>query len=89
MKVTINRNICGASLNACEHCFSFFAQHPEGVDRYCIVEQVDDGSNLLTLTLLTDNQERTVVLDEQQREAVAMDGWASLVDFVPKFYRAG
>jgi hypothetical protein len=29
------------------------------------------------------------VLDEQQREAVAMDGWASLVDFVPKFYRAG
>jgi hypothetical protein len=87
MKVTINRNICGASLNACEHCFSFFAQHPEGVDRYCIVEQVDDGSDLLTLTLLTDQTERTVVLDEQQRQAVALDGWSSLVDFVPQFYR--
>ncbi|HZY41365.1 MAG TPA: hypothetical protein VFF59_05115 [Anaerolineae bacterium] len=88
MKVTINRNICGASLNACEHCFSFFAQHPEGVDRYCIVDQVDDQSDLLTLTLLTDNVERTVVLDEKAREAVALDGWASLVDFVPRFYRA-
>jgi len=70
MKVTINRNICGASLNACEHCFSFFAQHPEGVDRYCIVEQVEDGSDLLTLKLLTDNTERTLVLDEKQRELV-------------------
>ncbi len=88
MKVTINRNICGASLNACEHCFSFFAQHPEGVDRYCIVDQVDDHSDLLTLTLMTDNQERTVVLDEKAREAVAMDGWSSIVDFVPQFYRA-
>lgn len=87
MKVTINRNICGASLNACEHCFSFFAQHPEGVDRYCIIEQVDDGSELLTLTLLTDSVERTVILDDKQREAVALDGWASLVDFVPQFYR--
>ncbi len=89
MKVTINRNICGASLNACEHCFSFFAQHPEGVDRYCIVDQVDDGSALLTLTLMTDGRERTVVLDEAQRQAVALDGWSSLVDFVPQFYRAG
>jgi hypothetical protein len=87
MKVTINRNICGASLNACEHCFSFFAQHPEGVDRYCIVEQVEDGSDLLTLKLLTDDTERTLVLDEKQRELVASEGWASMVDFVPRFYR--
>ena len=89
MKVTIDRNICGASLNACEHCFSFFVQHPEGVDRYCIVEQVEDGSDVLTLTLLTDGQERTVALDEEQRELVVTEGWSSLVDFVPKFYRAG
>ncbi len=89
MKVTIDRNICGASLNACEHCFSFFAQHPQGVDRYCIVEQVEDGSDNLTLTLRTQGHENTVVLDEAQRQAVALEGWSSLVDFVPKFYRAG
>ena len=87
MKVTIDRNICGASLNACEHCFSFFAQNPEGVDRYCIVEQVEDGSDLLTLTLLTDGHEKTVTLDDKQRELVATEGWSSLVDFVPQFYR--
>jgi hypothetical protein len=88
MKVTIDRNICGASLNACEHCFSFFAQHPEGVDRYCIVEQVEDGSKDLTLTIRTDGREKTVVLDDAQREMVVTEGWSSLVDFVPKFYRA-
>ncbi|HZY43185.1 MAG TPA: hypothetical protein VFF70_00415 [Anaerolineae bacterium] len=89
MKVTIDRNICGASLNACEHCFSFFAQHPMGVDRYCIVEQAEDGSDLLTLTLRTEGHENTLVLDDAQREMVAAEGWSSLVDFVPKFYRAG
>ena len=89
MKVTIDRNICDASLNACEHCFSFFIQNPEGVDRYCIVEQVDDGADKMTLTLLTDGQERTLELDDKDREMVASEGWASLVDFVPKFYRGG
>jgi hypothetical protein len=76
-------------LNACEHCFSFFARHPTGVDRYCIVDQAEDGSNLLTLTLRTDGHENTVVLDDAQREMVAAEGWSSPVDFVPKFYRAG
>ncbi|HEY4691096.1 MAG TPA: hypothetical protein VIK33_17430 [Anaerolineae bacterium] len=87
MKVTIDRNICNAALNTCEHCFSFFAQHPLGVDRYCIIEQVDDGSDKLTLTLRTDGTERMLVLDEKQRELVVTEGWSSLVDFVPDFYR--
>lgn len=88
MKVTIDRNICTAALNACEHCFSFFAEHPMGVDRYCIVEQVDDGSDVVTLTLRTDGMERIVMLDEAQRKLVATEGWSSLVDFVPDYYRA-
>ena len=88
MKVTIDRNICTAALNACEHCFSFFADHPMGVDRYCIVEQVDDGSDLLTLTLRTDGFERIVELDEDKRKRVITEGWSSLVDFVPDYYRA-
>ncbi|HLF28940.1 MAG TPA: hypothetical protein VJG32_21650 [Anaerolineae bacterium] len=87
MKVTIDRNICNAALNVCEHCFSFFAQHPLGVDRFCIVEQVDDGSDKLTLTILTDGQKRTVELDDAQRQLVVTEGWASLIDFVPDFYR--
>lgn len=88
MKVTIDRNLCTAALNACEHCFSFFADHPMGVDRYCIVEQLDDGSDLLTLTLRTDGFERIVELDEDKRKRVITEGWSSLVDFVPDYYRA-
>jgi len=88
MKVTIDRNICEASLNACEHCFSIFAQHPQGVDRYCIVENVEDGSDGVTLTIRSDGREQTLELDEAQRQLVATEGWSSLVDFVPKFYRA-
>jgi len=88
MRVTIDRNICTAALNACEHCFSFFAEHPMGVDRYCIIEQVDDGKDDLTLTLRTDDTERTLVLNDEQRKLVTTEGWSSLVDFVPNFYRA-
>lgn len=88
MKVTIDRNICQSALNTCEHCFSFFAQHPMGVDRYCIIEQIDDGRDELTLTLRTDGTERTVVLDDAQRQLVVTEGWSSLIDFVPDFYRA-
>ena len=88
MKVTIDRNICSAALNACEHCFSYFADNPMGVDRFCIVEQVEDGSDKLTLTIRSDGTERTVVLDNAQREMVVTEGWSSLVDFVPEFYRS-
>ena len=89
MKVTIDRNICDASLNSCEHCFSFFIQHPEGVDRYCIVEQVDDGSDKMTLTLLSGPVQRTLGMEDKERDKAATEGWASLVDFVPRFYRGG
>jgi len=88
MKVTIDRNICDAALNACEHCFSFFAEHPMGVDRYCIIEQVDDGRDVIELTLRTDGTEKTLVLDDEKRKLVITEGWASLVGFVPNFYRA-
>ncbi len=54
-----------------------------------VVERVEDNSNKLTLTLLTDGLERTLVLDNKDREMVASEGWSSLVDFVPKFYRGG
>jgi hypothetical protein len=87
MKVTIDRNICGAALNACEHCFSIFAQHPQGVDRYCIVEQIDDGSDEMTLTIRSNGHEQTSTLDEAQRQMVASEGWSALVNFVPQFYR--
>ena len=87
MKVTIDRDICNAALNACEHCFSIFAQHPQGVDRYCIVEQIDDGTDVLTLTIRSGGYEQTLALDEAQRQLVATEGWSSLVDFIPRFYR--
>ena len=87
MKVTIDRDICSAALSACEHCFSIYARNPQGVDRYCIVEEVEDGSDLLTLTIRSEDHEQTVVLDEAQRELVVTEGWSSLVDFIPSFYR--
>jgi ferredoxin len=87
MKVTIDRNLCTAALNACEHCFSVFVENPMGVDRYCIVERVEDGSEDMVLTLRSEDFERTLVLDEQKRRLVATEGWSSLVDFIPAFYK--
>ena len=69
--------------------FRFSFSTRKAWNRYCIIEQVEDGSDKMTLTMLTDGMERTLVLDDKDREMVAAEGWASMVDFVPKFYRGG
>jgi hypothetical protein len=60
---------------------------PEGVDRVCITDYVEDEDEALTLTLRYDGLEEVLVLSPEQRHVVAVDGWSNYVKVPPKFYR--
>ncbi len=87
MKVTIDRSLCNHVLPECERCFANFLQDPEGLDRPCITDYVEDGDPALTLTLRYDGLEEVLVLSPEEREVVAADGWSGFVKVPPRLYR--
>ncbi len=87
MKVTIDRSLCDHVLPECERCFARFVQNPEGADKPCITDYVEDGDPVLTLTLRYDGLEEVLVLSPEKRDAVAAEGWSSFVKVPPRFYR--
>jgi hypothetical protein len=89
MKVVIDRDLCDASLPFCQRCSAAFIRYPEGTDRLCIREVIDDGKDTLTLQMLTDGRELTVELTDEQREIASVEGWEALADFDPALFRSG
>ena len=89
MKVLIDRDLCDASLPFCQRCSAAFIRHPEGTDRLCIREVIDDGRDTLTLKMLTDGRVLELELTEEQRELAAVEGWEVLADFDPALFRSG
>lgn len=89
MKVVLDRDLCDASLAYCQRCSAAFIRYPEGTDRLCIREVVDDGKDTLTLQMHTDQRELTVELTEEQRELASVEGWEALADFDPALFRSG
>ncbi len=89
MRVTIDRNLCNASLPFCQRCSAVFIRNPEGEDRLCILDVEDDGKETLTLHLLTDNRELEIELTEEQQDVAAIEGWDALADFDPTLFRTG
>jgi hypothetical protein len=87
MKVTIDRQLCNHALPECEACFARFIRNPQGVDRACITEYVEDDDPTFTLTLKYDGLEEVLELSPQDRELVASEGWSSFVKVPPKFLR--
>ena len=89
MKVLIDRDLCDASLPFCQRCSAAFIRNPEGTDRLCIREVIDDGHDTLTLKMLTDGRVLELELTEEQRELAAVEGWEVLADFDPALFRSG
>jgi len=86
MKVTIDRNLCDHVLSECEQCFARFVRNPEGEDRLCITEYVEDGDPTLVLTLRYDGEQEVLVIPPEERELVASVGWSKYVKGTPSFY---
>lgn len=89
MKVIIDRDLCNASLPFCQRCSAAFIRYPQGVDRLCIRDVIDDGQDSLTLQMLTDGRELNIELTDEQREIAAVEGWEVLADFDPALFRPG
>ena len=87
MYVTINRNVCGHQLPVCERCLGKFLANPMGYERQCFEEIVDDGSDLLTIDLLSGTEEMRLVLNDDQRKLLAGEGWATFLDLNVPIYR--
>lgn len=87
MYVRINRNVCGHQLPVCERCLGKFLANPMGYERQCFEEIVDDGSDLLTIDLRTGDENVRMVLNEEQRQMLAGEGWATFLDLVVPMYR--
>ena len=89
MRVLIDRDLCDASLPFCQRCSAAFIRNPEGVDRHCIREIVDDGHDLLTIQMMTDGRELEIELSEEGRELASLEGWEVLANFDPALFRTG
>ena len=89
MKVFIDRDFCDASLPFCQRCSAAFIRNPQGEDRMCIREVVDDGKDTLTLHLKTDGRELEIELNDEMRELASIEGWEILADFDPALFRTG
>jgi hypothetical protein len=89
MRVVIDRDLCDASLSYCQRCSAAFIRYPEGVDRHCIRDIIDDGSELLTIEMKTDGRELVIELSEEERDLASVEGWEALADFDPALFRTG
>ncbi len=89
MRVIMDRDLCDANLAFCQRCSAAFIRYPEGSDRHCIREIIDDGSDLLTIEMKTDGRQLVIQLSEEDRELASVEGWEALADFDPALFRTG
>lgn len=89
MKVVIDRDLCNASLPYCQRCSAAFIRYPEGSDRLCIRDVIDDGRELLTLQMYTDGRELEIELTAEAQEIASVEGWEALADFDPALFSQG
>ncbi|MDT8304995.1 MAG: hypothetical protein RRC07_03580 [Anaerolineae bacterium] len=89
MKVVIDRDLCNASLPYCQRCSAAFIRYPEGSDRLCIRDVIDDGKESLTLHMYTDGRELELELSDEEQELASVEGWEALADFDPALFSQG
>ncbi len=89
MRVVMDRDLCDASLPYCQRCSAAFIRYPEGADRHCIRDVIEDGSPLLTIEMKTDGRELVLELTEGERNLASVEGWEALASFDPALFRTG
>lgn len=89
MKVIIDRDLCDANLAYCQRCSAAFFRYPEGTDRLCIRDIIEDGKDNLTIVMNTDGRVLEMELSEEDRQLASVEGWEALADFDPALFRKG
>jgi len=65
----------------CESCFASFVLHGCAPDRACITDVTEDGKTDVTLILRHGDDQRVVLITDENREALAYGGWSGWVRF--------
>lgn len=89
MKIIIDRDLCNTSLSFCQRCSAAFFRFPEGSDRLCILDVIDDDKETLTLEMKTDGRILEIELTDEDLEIASVEGWEALADFDPALFRSG
>ena len=89
MKIIIDRDLCNTSLQFCQRCSATFFRFPEGSDRLCIMDVIDDGKESLSLEMKTDGRILEIELTDEDLEVASIEGWEALADFDPALFRSG
>ena len=80
MKIIINHDTCTHGGDFADRCLAATIRHPLGHERYCTERVEDDGRPELTVVLVYDGIEHTVVIrDEKEREVAASEGVAAFL----------
>jgi hypothetical protein len=80
MKIVVNHDNCQHASAYADRCLAATIRNPLGHERFCAAEITDDGRPELTVVLIFDGQEHTLVLDEIKREYVATEGWPAFLE---------
>jgi len=80
MYVKLDRDVCGHHIATCERCLGQFLKNPMGYERQCFEQVVDNGSDDLTLDIKSGNNHYHLVLNEEQRNLLAGEGWAKVLE---------
>jgi hypothetical protein len=86
MQVTINRNFCGHPPASCEACFGEFLRKGAVPDRGCIVDVQDDGKPEVIATIVSGKYRGTLVVDDQNRDAIIAEGWMKFANLPPEAF---
>ena len=90
MIIVMDRGYCDATLTFCERCSAAFFRKPQGTDRPCIVDIIDDGNdNLLHFVVKTDDRTLEFDLTKELQEGLSVEGWEFLINFDPSLFRHG
>jgi len=89
MKVIIDRGLCDTNLGYCQRCSAALFRHPQGYDRPCIMDILEDGKETLTVEMRTDSRVLEIELTDEERNLAAVEGWEALADFDPALFRTG
>jgi hypothetical protein len=67
----------------CERCFSHVVQAED--EGPCIIEQVDDNEDFLTLVVEADGNRQTYILSDEAIEPLLGESWESVLESIAPY----
>jgi len=84
MRIRINHDDCQHASAYADRCLAATLLNPLGHERFCATQVEDDGKAEMTVSLLFEGVEHTLVLrNRHEVELVAAEGWPAFVRGTP------